>query len=71
MWVDRRSDTSALMHPRRTLIVFCLADCWMSWNAAWRLSRAGYRDVRWFAEGADGWRDLGRPLAPMIPFPER
>jgi len=29
------------MHPRRTLIVFCLADCWMSWNAAWRLSHAG------------------------------
>jgi len=29
------------MHPRRTLIVFCLADCWMSWNAAWRLSRIG------------------------------
>ena len=71
MWVDRRSDTSALMHPRRTLIVFCLADCWMSRNAAWRLSRACKRDVRWFAEGADGWRDLGRPLAPMIPFPER
>ena len=58
-------------HPRRTLIVFCLADCWMSWNAAWRLSRAGYRNVRWFAEGADGWRDLGRPLVPMTPFPER
>jgi len=32
---------SALIHPRRTLIVFCLADCWMSWNAAWRLSHAG------------------------------
>jgi len=29
------------MHPRRTLIVFCQVDCWMSWNAAWRLSRAG------------------------------
>lgn len=54
-------------HPRRTLIVFCLADCWMSWNAAWRLSRAGHRGVRWFPEGADGWRDLGRPLLPMLP----
>jgi hypothetical protein len=51
MWVDRRPDTSALIHPRHTLIVFCLADCWMRRNAAWRLSRVGYRDVRWFAEG--------------------
>ncbi len=57
--------------PQRTLIVFCLADCWMSWNAALRLKRAGFRSVRWFAEGADGWRDLGRPLVPMAPFPER
>lgn len=55
-------------HPGRTLIVFCLADCWMSWNAALRLRRAGYRDVRWFAEGADGWRDLGRPLVPITPY---
>lgn len=54
--------------PRAPLVVFCLADCWMSWNAALRLKRAGFRDVRWFAEGADGWRDLGRPLAPMTPY---
>jgi PQQ-dependent catabolism-associated CXXCW motif protein len=56
--------------PRRTLIVFCLADCWMSWNAAWRLKRAGYAQVRWFADGADGWRELGRPLVSMTPYPE-
>lgn len=54
--------------PRQPLIVFCLADCWMSWNAALRLRRAGFRNVRWFAEGADGWRDLGRMLEPMTPF---
>ena len=47
--------------PRATLIVFCLADC---------LRRAGYRRVRWFAEGVDGWRDLGRPLVPITPYPE-
>ena len=54
--------------PRAPLIVFCLADCWMSWNAALRLKRAGFRDVRWFGEGADGWRDKGRPLVPMTPY---
>jgi PQQ-dependent catabolism-associated CXXCW motif protein len=55
-------------HPGQPLIVFCLADCWMSWNAALRLHRAGYAHVLWFAEGADGWRDIGRPLIPVTPY---
>lgn len=54
--------------PRATVIVFCLADCWMSWNAALRLRRAGLTNVRWFAEGTDGWRDIGRELVPTEPF---
>lgn len=54
--------------PQQPLIVFCLADCWMSWNAALRLHRAGYTHVLWFAEGADGWRDLGHKLAPVLPY---
>ncbi len=54
--------------PGRPIVLFCLADCWMSWNASLRLTRAGYRGVVWFAEGADGWRDLGRPLAPVTPY---
>jgi PQQ-dependent catabolism-associated CXXCW motif protein len=49
------------------LIVFCLADCWMSWNAAKRLRAMGYVRVWWLAEGTDGWRDLGLPLSPTIP----
>jgi PQQ-dependent catabolism-associated CXXCW motif protein len=52
---------------RRTIVAFCLADCWMSWNASWKLVRAGYRDVRWYANGADGWRDLGRSLVDVRP----
>ncbi|URW76335.1 rhodanese [Sphingomonas donggukensis] len=55
-------------HPRRAIVVFCLADCWMSWNAALRLSRAGYPRVLWFGEGADGWRDIGRTLVPVTPW---
>lgn len=50
------------------LILFCLADCWMSWNAARRLHRDGYRNVYWFANGTDGWRDLGKPLVEVQPF---
>ncbi len=51
----------------RPIIVFCLADCWMSWNAARRLKALGYTQVWWLAEGTDGWRDLGLPLRPVLP----
>nr|WP_256869303.1 rhodanese-like domain-containing protein [Sphingobium lactosutens] len=58
-----------LSHGRRDrpIILFCLADCWMSWNAARRLKAQGYPQVWWLAEGVDGWRDLGLPLAPVTP----
>ena len=58
----------ARRHPGRPIVVFCLADCWMSWNAALRLHRAGVRPIRWFAEGSDGWRDLGKSLAVATPY---
>ncbi len=54
--------------PDRPVVLFCLADCWMSWNASLRLKRAGVRRVHWFPEGTDGWRDLGRPLVPAVPY---
>ncbi|WP_240653220.1 rhodanese-like domain-containing protein [Sphingomonas crocodyli] len=52
----------------KTLIVFCLADCWMSWNAARRLKQAGFGDVRWFADGLDGWRDAGQATKRVEPY---
>lgn len=52
----------------RPLILFCLADCWMSWNASRRLAKAGYRNVYWFADGTDGWAESGRPLVEVRPF---
>jgi PQQ-dependent catabolism-associated CXXCW motif protein len=51
----------------RPVIVFCLADCWMSWNAALRLHRMGL-NVAWYGAGRDGWAAAGRPLAPVVPF---
>lgn len=51
----------------RPIILFCLSDCWMSWNAAKRLRALGYSQVLWLAEGTDGWRDLGLPLVPVVP----
>lgn len=55
----------------RPVIMFCLADCWMSWNASWKLRRLGYDHVRWYANGIDGWREAGRPLVPAQPEPGR
>lgn len=51
-------------HP---LIFFCMADCWMSWNAVRRAADLGYRRVYWFAEGTDGWGEADRPLVPAEP----
>ena len=51
------------------LVVFCIADCWMSWNAAQRLSALGYARVHWFRLGTDGWRDAGLPLERVQPVP--
>ena len=48
--------------PNRPIVVFCMRDCWMSWNAAKRALSFGYTQVRWFPDGTDGWTDSGRAL---------
>lgn len=53
----------------RPLVVYCVADCWMSWNAAQRISALGYTRVYWFRLGTDGWLDIGGVLAPVDPVP--
>lgn len=39
----------------RSLVFFCEADCWMSWNAAKRAMELGYTNVAWYPEGTTGW----------------
>ncbi|MDJ0820280.1 MAG: PQQ-dependent catabolism-associated CXXCW motif protein [Paracoccaceae bacterium] len=53
-------------HP---LVIYCIADCWMSWNAAQRISAMGYTRVYWFRLGTDGWLDIGAQLSPVDPVP--
>lgn len=55
--------------PDRAILVFCIADCWMSWNAAQRIAALGYQRVYWFADGVDGWLDAGWDLEPVNPIP--
>jgi PQQ-dependent catabolism-associated CXXCW motif protein len=52
---------------KRTLVFYCLKDCWMSWNAAKRAVAMGYVNVVWFPAGTDGWEEAGLPLAEAQP----
>jgi len=53
----------------RRLVFYCLADCWMSWNAARRAVEWGYTSVLWYPFGSDGWEAAGLPLAESSPVP--
>ena len=53
----------------RAIVVYCVADCWMSWNAAQRIAALGYGQVYWFRLGTDGWLDIGADLTPVDPVP--
>lgn len=50
------------------LVFFCLADCWMSWNAAKRAQSYGYSRIYWLREGTDGWAGEDYPLQPATPW---
>ena len=51
------------------LVIYCQADCWMSWNAAKRALSYGYRNVAWYPEGTDGWQRADLPVAEAQPQP--
>jgi PQQ-dependent catabolism-associated CXXCW motif protein len=53
----------------RMLVLYCLADCWMSWNAAKRALVLGYSNVVWYPEGTDGWLNSLLPLQDSTPEP--
>jgi PQQ-dependent catabolism-associated CXXCW motif protein len=53
----------------RLLVIYCQADCWMSWNAAKRVLSYGYANVAWYPEGTDGWERADLPLAESQPEP--
>jgi PQQ-dependent catabolism-associated CXXCW motif protein len=51
------------------MVVYCQANCWMSWNAAKRIVSWGYSNVAWFPEGTDGWERANLPMAESQPEP--
>jgi PQQ-dependent catabolism-associated CXXCW motif protein len=54
----------------KPLLFFCMADCWMSWNAARRaLVEYGYTQVIWYPQGVDGWHFPDAPFVKIDPRP--
>ena len=53
----------------RAIVFYCLADCWMSWNAARRAVAWGYTSVIWYPDGTDEWEAAGLPLEDSSPVP--
>ena len=66
-----REHLEALTKGRRDapLVFYCLAECWMSWNAAKRAAAWGYARVHWYPEGIDGWEAAQLPVAEAEPVP--
>jgi len=58
-----RGDKAAL------LVIYCLADCWMSWNAAKRALAYGYSNIAWYPYGTDGWERAALPTEEAQPQP--
>ena len=53
----------------KPVVIYCVRDCWMSWNAAKRAISEGYSAVAWYPDGTDGWQDAGLPLSEALPAP--
>ena len=49
------------------LVIYCLADCWMSWNAAKRALTYGYSNIAWYPDGTDGWERAKLPTEEAQP----
>jgi PQQ-dependent catabolism-associated CXXCW motif protein len=66
-----RTNLARLTGGDRTklLVIYCLRDCWMSWNAAKRALAMGYVNVAWYPDGTDGWEEALLPLQESKPEP--
>jgi len=53
----------------RRIVIYCLAECWMSWNAAKRAIEYGYSSVYWYPGGTDHWTAAGLPTEESQPVP--
>ena len=54
--------TATKLRKDAALVFYCLADCWMSWNAAKRAESWGYTQIYWYRDGTDGWEAATLPM---------
>lgn len=57
--------------PARPIVFYCLAECWMSWNATKRALEWGFRNAFWYREGPEEWAAAGLPLVDVRPPRDR
>ncbi len=53
----------------KLVVIYCQADCWMSWNAAKRALSYGYSNVAWYPDGTEGWQRANLPAEESQPQP--
>ncbi len=53
----------------RPILFYCVADCWMSWNAVQRAHGYGYRELYWLPDGTEAWAAAGFELIEGQPLP--
>lgn len=51
------------------VVIYCRADCWMSWNAVMRAAEWGYNELYWYRNGTDAWREHEYEMVNAIPEP--
>jgi PQQ-dependent catabolism-associated CXXCW motif protein len=54
--------TATKLRKDAAIVFYCLADCWMSWNAAKRAASWGYTQIYWYRDGTDGWDAAKLPM---------
>lgn len=57
--------------PASPIVFYCLAECWMSWNATKRALEWGFRSAFWYREGPAEWAAAGLPLVEVRPPEDR
>ena len=68
-YFQRNLDMLTKGDKSKTLVFFCLRNCWMSWNAAKRALSYGYKNVAWYRDGSDGWQEVGGLVVEAHPLP--
>jgi PQQ-dependent catabolism-associated CXXCW motif protein len=66
-WFQRNLSSATKGDKTKAVVFYCLAQCWMSWNATKRAAVYGYTDVLWYPDGTEGWAAAGFPLVTASP----